>query len=731
MHLQSFSIKNFRRLKDVHIELEPTTSIFVGANNSGKTSATHAFRLFLSDSKDKFAIHDFNAACWEQFDLFEAGKSAKGKAAPTLPTIRLDLWFKVQASDLHRVIDLLPDLDWASAPVGVRLEFAPKDPEQLLADFREAKTKALEAIKKEKDKKTDFHPWPKTLIEYLTKQLNRQYEIRYYILDHSQFDSASREKDGYIPSPLGSEARGGAQIIKSLLRVDFLDAQRHLSDAYSSSRSEDLSKRLGKFYERNLEKLETDYGAAMALATSEAQLNVHLEKVFQPTLASLNKLGYPGLADPRLVIKSALSAQSIMSDSTRVHYALNGAGTAGPDLTLPDKYNGLGYKNLIYMVVELLDFHARWLSAEEARPPLHLIMIEEPEAHLHAQIQQVFIRKVVDILQIEGDVGAPFASQLVITTHSPHIIYESGFKPIRYFRRSAMAGTAQASDVLNLSTFYGETPEETRDFLQQYMKLTHCDLFFADAAVLVEGNVERLLLPLMIEKASAPLRSNYLSILEVSGAFAHRFQTLIEFLGLVTLIITDLDSVAPKASAAAAADPDEEDAGGGAAACMTNVAGSVTSNQTLITWLPKLVKVADLLKAKEAAKTQSPSEKSPARVRVVFQTLQQVEWNGEKEDRAGRTLEEAFALENLTWVQDLAQRSLGLRVVSKKGTPTLAALAEKVYTRVRGNAFDKTAFALALMTDKSGTWKVPAYITEGLQWLQKQITVPPKAELPS
>ncbi len=63
---------------------------------------------------------------------------------------------------------------------------------------------------------------------------------------------------------------------------------------------------------------------------------------------------------------------------------------------------------------------------------------------------------------------------------------------------------------------------------------------------MVEGNVERLLLPLMINKSAPKLNSTYLSILEVGGAFAHLFKDLIEFLGLTTLIITDLDSVRPK-----------------------------------------------------------------------------------------------------------------------------------------------------------------------------------------
>lgn len=161
-------------------------------------------------------------------------------------------------------------------------------------------------------------------------------------------------------------------------------------------------------------------------------------------------------------------------------------------------------------------------------------------------------------------------------------------------------GTGTYSEVLNLSKFYA-SEKECRSFLLQYMKLTHCDLFFADAAVLVEGNVERLLLPLMIEKAAPQLQSSYLSILELGGAFAHLFRTLIQFLGLTTLVITDLDSVIPPApkpeieecddvtdGKSDETDDDSEESNSlGAGTCMTDIPGAVTSNQTLVQWLPK------------------------------------------------------------------------------------------------------------------------------------------------
>jgi len=139
MLLHSFRISNFRRLKDVHIDLDPKTSIFVGPNNSGKTSATHIFQFFLGSSKERLSVYDFSADCWVIFD--EIGLSDLS-VEKSLPTIGLDLWFELEKSDLHRVIKLLPSLNWRDVPIGVRVEFAPKNSDDLLANFREARNKA-------------------------------------------------------------------------------------------------------------------------------------------------------------------------------------------------------------------------------------------------------------------------------------------------------------------------------------------------------------------------------------------------------------------------------------------------------------------------------------------------------------------------------------------------------------------------------------------------------------
>jgi hypothetical protein len=120
---------------------------------------------------------------------------------------------------------------------------------------------------------------------------------------------------------------------------------------------------LSRFYKRNLNQRQDDHTALKALFDSEQALNIHLDGVFKPMLDRLAKLGYPGINNPRLKIMSALDPAHVMSQDARVHYQI---GDGEEIATLPDSYNGLGFKNLIYMVVEILTHKrdgCRWTIA--------------------------------------------------------------------------------------------------------------------------------------------------------------------------------------------------------------------------------------------------------------------------------------------------------------------------------------------------------------------------------
>ncbi len=181
------------------------------------------------------------------------------------------------------------------------------------------------------------------MTDYLQRELKSEYELRYFILDCTKFDESFREVGDYVPNELIGEPGGGA-ILKSLIQIDNLGAQRHLADPNpeAGGRSEDLSKRLSRFYKRNLNQRQDDHKALKALFDSEQALNEHLDEVFEPMLHRLADLGYPGVNNPKLKIMSALNPSHVMSQDARVHYQIG----EGDDIaTLPDSYNGLGFKN--------------------------------------------------------------------------------------------------------------------------------------------------------------------------------------------------------------------------------------------------------------------------------------------------------------------------------------------------------------------------------------------------
>jgi len=114
MHLRKLAVRNFRRLQDVVIDLASDISIFVGANNSGKTSVGQALQLFTGHGR--FNIHDFSAELWSGIVAF-----GNGDDGTTLPAMEVDIWLEIGAEDAHRAIDLLPSLAWDSTLVGMRV----------------------------------------------------------------------------------------------------------------------------------------------------------------------------------------------------------------------------------------------------------------------------------------------------------------------------------------------------------------------------------------------------------------------------------------------------------------------------------------------------------------------------------------------------------------------------------------------------------------------------------
>jgi len=549
---------------------------------------------------------------------------------------------------------------------------------------------------------------------------------KYFALQYFSLEKGSPAEE---PISCSLEKNKAQKTLALLLRVDYVEAQRNIDDK-DSAQSNRLSSVFADFYKHNLKQREHDEASALVIDKSNDDLSAHYETEFKPLVKVISDLGFPALNDRGLRVISNLSPEKALGGNTAITY--------WDDETkheLPEAYNGLGFKNLIYLAIQIAHFQIQWVHTELNRPLCQLIFIEEPEAHLHAQVQQTFIRKIRDVMksQVAGTALQDHIAQLVITTHSSHIIAEADFRSIRYFRRSlskypttSATPKAIASEVFNIADFQNKSEAENLKFLKKYLALTHCDLFFADAAILVEGTVERLLMPKMIRKETPELESAYLTILELGGAYAHVFATLLNFIKLPTLVITDLDSVAidEEKSSDKTKRPEK---------CRADKENAVTSNASIKSLLLSMKKIQtdeekviyDKNRKISSLIKLTPKDKAcssePCRY-VTFQQAVPVSGYGEDKSMIPRTFEEAFIFENIAKIRESKINAF----ITLEATPNYEDDYTKIYESVKADKYKKSEFALNIITTEE-KWITPAYIVEGLKWLCNTLKLNPES----
>ena len=755
MHIEFVEIANFRKLLSTRVDLASTTTLFVGANNSGKTSAMLALRRFLSPRRCPFELHDLTLCHWPAIDAIgqswidvraaeEVVELGIDSWTGLLPT--LDLWLHVDPGEMHHVRDLIPTLDWEGGRLGVRLRYEPDDLSALYKDFLTATDEAAElraaAVELAKANEGAAPPaeapkltlWPSGLVDFLSRRMKHHFTIRAYTLDPAKLAAPvkSQAKPQILPAaslPIDGDP------LKGLVRVHDIPAQRGFGEETAKEEDDEapagspgsrLSDQLRSYYAKHLDPTKgpdpKDLGALQAIEAAQDAFDQRLTESFMAAFREVEEMGYPGVTDPKPKVSTRLKAIDGLNHAAAVTFVVDVTSQDGevtPLLRLPENNNGLGYQNLISMIFRLMSFRDAWMRVGKASKgavaastePLHLVLIEEPEAHLHAQVQQVFIKKAYDVLRAHDDLkdNPKLRTQLVVSTHSSHVAHEMSFDCLRYFRRlpAGMVARVPVSTVINLHEVFG-AGDATQRFVTRYLRAQHADLFFADAAILVEGPAERMMLPNFIRARYPKLNQSYITLLEIGGSHAHRLRSLIDHLGLLTLIVTDLDTL---------------DAATGSSAQPAKGAGQLTDNDTLKSWAPTLANVDALMDANPAAKTIEAPDDALFAVRVAYQIPLEVNVPGAAaaETAYPYTFEDALAFENLAFFAALDGHGLVRKfrdaIAAGGGTQ---AIGKAMYEALRNGK--KAEFALdVILAEQFDTLTVPRYIAEGLDWLQDRL----------
>lgn len=199
--------------------------------------------------------------------------------------------------------------------------------------------------------------------------------------------------------------------------------------------------------------------------------------------------------------------------------------------------NGLGFNNLIFMAVVLSEL------AKNPDASYRSLIVEEPEAHLHPQLQTVLLRYLESVQTVKGEKPV----QLFVTSHSPNFASIANLDSL-----ACLVDTGGTVEVFFPRSIAFEKGK--REKLERYLDVTRAELFFARRVIFVEGAAELMMVNVLAERDGFKLREHGVSLISVEGLNFDSFLPLFgeHALKIPVSLITD-------------ADPMEIPAGGGKA----------------------------------------------------------------------------------------------------------------------------------------------------------------------
>lgn len=657
MRLEKIRIQNYRLLHNVELNIDKGLTLVVGRNNSGKTSLfSLLLAIFSGDKINKLSFSDFSLL---NIKKLKAIKSLETEIEVPIITVEIII-------DYSEVVDNYPP---SLQPFIIDLDEEIKHI-KIVLDFK------IDGKARENDFKNE-------LLE-LNIDSNST-ATKYDFLVKKYFNWIVYTED---PTNTSNKQIITQPELFNLIRSSFLSAQRFLQDqetVRANSIGEVMRKIVTSLPESNVIKS----GFEKSILQIQSDLTNVSNKFVEEIKGKIGCFGSDDIEE--------ISAEMVI-DPDKILPFLQMSYLHDEGVNFPEHFNGLGRRNLLLISMKLVEAAYLYKYAQ-TRAPLNFIFIEEPEAFFHPQMQEVFIKNLLEFKvnierQILGTVGE-WKIQFIISTHSSHIANQEDFNKIRYFKKDKdLKNTVQIKD---LSEF---NDQENADFLKRYLTLTRCDLFFADKAILYEGMAERLIMPRVLniykkDNPNSKLHSQYVTLIEVGGAYAHKFFSFLKWLGLPTLIVTDLDSVKEVKA---------RDKNGvmrtNLNKCMVSE-GKTTSNSCISSWFKSHSGKLTVNKLLNMPNKQKKQEN----LLLAYQIYE--DKRGLKV--CGRSFEEAFILANLELFPDIYKQDSDASDIEKN-------LWEK-YGNLKSS--EKTAFAFEY-TFENINWIIPRYIKEGLSFLEKE-----------
>ncbi len=479
MHISRVVIKNFRNLHLLDVSLEPGMTCVVGENNSGKTNFLFALQLAL----------DANLSNYSRILSKEDFSNGIDISTPQQVFVGLELTDFYDEDQDEKVKELALAQEWAVEENVARI------------CYRFRPTSAVrQAIESEERGSTDL-----TIEDY-------EYEL---------VGGAVTDEDGNLKDLSEIEWTDDFHVFVkigrlSAFRVTFLPAIRNVEDDLRRAATSPLSKLLdvtdipedkkNELVER-IKRANDEVSEQSEIKELAHDINTSLEESIGSTFALDVELG---MASPTF---------SAIARALRVLLTGQGLDYADPSR------NGLGLNNTLYISMLLAYFEKRM---EQDNTAGELLLIEEPEAHLHPQLQRVLFGRLL-----------AKECQIVATSHSTHISSRADLKNLLVF--------TQEEDALTTSCKPVATPKiEESDIsdLERYLDATKSVLLFARRVILVEGMSEVFLVPSLVKEViNVDLEEHGVSVVPIHGVHFEVYMKLFSDEGIrkKCAVLTDGD----------------------------------------------------------------------------------------------------------------------------------------------------------------------------------------------
>ena len=617
------------------------------------------FDKFYRNESFKFNFYDFSMSLRDK--IFKIDEST---AIEEL-SIQMILEIKYDGEDsLENISDFILDLDPTVNIVKILFECS-IDKDKLIKDL------SLSTTNKEK---------------FIEKNLNNYLINNNIYVFENETDLELVNRGNLVKKDISS--------IRNLINFQVIHAKRNVSSSETTGNGKRaLSEMTTQYFNKEHKESSVDFfDINDAISTMDATLDEKYKTHFEPFLENAKK--FLDIKDLRVV--SDLESKQLFTNHSKIVY---GDGSNN----LPEHLNGLGYVNVLYLLLQI-EIKKKYFLDE--KKDINLLFIEEPEAHTHPQMQYVFSQKIQEIIRkINNEVNL----QTFISTHSSHIVSQCNFSDLRYFKFK--------DGNINIKNFYTDLEikykgkEDYFKFLKQYLTLYSSELFFAEKIIFIEGTTEKMLLPYFINQYDElvvppqnKISSQNISIIEV-GANSKAFKHFLEFLEIKTLIITDIDTtklITKPSKKTKKAKSNYE-------ACAVSE-GENTSNYSIREFLnrpeigsPEFENWFEKLKS-------NTLQDDTHHIKIAYQ-IEELGYHA-------RSFEDSFIKLNLKEIVHYKNR--GIHGIQNKSflIDSMTDIYSSTQRILKSNG--KSDFASSLLylalIDKI-EWKTPLYIKEGLQWI--------------